>query len=78
MTQSDFTSATWRRLEVHVLSRLAELRVMLEGNLSFEKTQELRAKISELKALLSLREGAVNRDLPELYEIEAPAGIPTR
>ena len=54
MQTSDFQTVTWRRLEKQLSARIEELRIMNDGNLSMEKTAELRGKIAELKQILSL------------------------
>ncbi len=54
MQSADFQSAAWRRLQKYLNARIDELRIMNDGNLSLEKTTELRGKIAELKQILSL------------------------
>lgn len=47
-------SATWLRIKEHVETRMNDIRTRLESNLGFEETQQLRARLSELKGVLDL------------------------
>ncbi|WP_394780602.1 hypothetical protein [Undibacterium sp.] len=47
--------------------RIDELRIMNDGNLSAEKTAELRGKIAELKQILSLsRQSEKQEAIPDI------------
>ena len=47
-------SATWLCIKGHVESRMEEIRTRLETNLGFEETQQLRARLVELKGIQGL------------------------
>ncbi len=67
MQIADFQSSTWRRLEKYLYMRIDELRIMNDGNLSAEKTAELRGKIAELKQILSLsRQSEKQEAIPDI------------
>jgi hypothetical protein len=48
------TSPLWKSLERHMLQTLAELRLMNDTSLPPERTEKLRGRIEQLKALLAL------------------------
>ena len=45
-------SATWLCIKDYAESRMKDIRTRLESNLGFEETQQLRARLSELKGIL--------------------------
>jgi hypothetical protein len=47
-------SNTWLVIEAHLTQRIADLRSRLEGNLSWDETQKVRASLQECKTLLEL------------------------
>lgn len=47
-------SATWLCIKGHVEGRMEEIRTRLETNLGFEETQQLRARLVELKGIQGL------------------------
>jgi hypothetical protein len=48
------TSPLWLNLERHMQQALAELRAMNDTSVSPERTEHLRGRIAQLKALLAL------------------------
>lgn len=49
-------SALWRKIEAHLLSRLALMRQRNDGNLDPTETAKVRGRITELKDLIALGE----------------------
>lgn len=50
----DSHSVTWLCIKSHVETRMEEIRSRLESNLGFEETQQLRARLVELKGITGL------------------------
>lgn len=50
----DPTSATWINLLSHLDSRAAQIRLLLEGDASWEDTQALRYALREIKKIQAL------------------------
>lgn len=65
LNAADVRSVTWRKLSAHIESRLSELRVQLEADYhDHAATQALRARIAELKQMLSLADLASDSSEP--------------
>lgn len=47
-------SVTWLCIKSHCEARMEEIRTRLESNIGFEETQQLRARLTELKGIMDL------------------------
>lgn len=56
LTQDDFKTPTWQRIDALVNKRIEELRRQNDADLDERKTAEVRGAIKELKKLLGLAE----------------------
>jgi len=56
LTQADKRSPVWRAIVEHLQTRVVQLRAQNDTSQSVEKTEHLRGRIAELKALLALDE----------------------
>jgi hypothetical protein len=54
LTPQDLQSATWRKLEAHLIERLSTLRAQNDGELDPLQTARLRGRIAATKELLAL------------------------
>lgn len=64
----DVNSATWVALTAHIKERQASLRANLEGELDWEATLVVRAKLKELKSIIDL----VKVEVPLVDYIDQP------
>lgn len=76
LTASDFTSGTWGRVVSLLETRLESSRIRLESMQSEESANEIRGRIAELRALLTL-EADLYRTLDEAKLHDAPDYSPT-
>jgi hypothetical protein len=54
LTPQDLQSATWRKLETHLIERLSALRAQNDGDLDPVATAKNRGRIAICKELLAL------------------------
>lgn len=59
LTPGERNSVIWQRLMQHFITRREELRAKLEGDLDSTKTAEMRGRLAELRALITL-----DKDVP--------------
>lgn len=56
LTEIEKRSALWLKMSEHYTSRLAELRLLNDGEKNEAETAKLRGRIAEVKQLLALAE----------------------
>lgn len=69
-TKIEAYSPTWVAVREHCTVRLSELRLKLEGDITWDETLKVRAQIKELKNLL----GLVKTELPLVAEADELPG----